>query len=566
MSLTGGESVPFSLHPKRELCHDINICANPGQGSLYKCHLREGLEGQFEFVQDPPGSLKKGKKDIFLAPCLNISKKGRDKHKEYLDQLEKATNFFPEAALGDNSLRKGKLGVISVKQPLLALNKTPSRSSPYVLYSSNGIDYTVKTSGANYYSGTKKDAVSQVRLPETARKASLHGDIGLFMGDSSVTILECGNLQRSNSVSHFTWKTPGILDVVPPFRGTDNISILTLGGVDGLSEFNTCNTASPAPTLGKYDSLLEVLDISQGKTLIYPIRGTPSTRRPYRICSTWHPSQFICATSKYFSVIDIREASNSLFWQHDMYYYQGKEEEKAPRIVLLQQARPNKIAICRASSAALVDMRNLRDPFCVRRVPLREAGAVLGPYLAMYNGSGKFFFQSTISQYAQKFRNFQFLNSSKYGNDVGNTKYSNYPNLLAFDLAGMEGGIANTGASAFLFADCLRILHQDPGIPPRWVVHPVSYHSIPEEGKPKSNTESAIKDIEELSYDAPNIIKRRFNLFPGVSPDEYFLCGNKAQEALQGCPPPEDPQETALLRKTLALTAIPTLLDAAPPE
>ncbi|KAI5180559.1 hypothetical protein NEOKW01_0863 [Nematocida sp. AWRm80] len=372
----------------RELIDDIKI------GLEYPCVKkpikRVGLNRELKFTE--------GQLEGEYIPVLQ-STPGTSR--EEIRRKWSGIDFYNTQEFFTGALGKKDKSLYGLNNIFLALNKNPTKGSPYVMYSNDGRTYTIRLEKQTDH----MDKYFQVNLPQLPKKISLVRDYALFLTDTGLDLIDCQSqiphrIENKDVIDmtvpeHHDWYF-GMLREVPPGKRS---------------------------ILKKNMAYLDRVDLSTSKIETYMIKEGLD-QKPYKnICGTWHSQQYICSSLNTMHMIDLREKQSNLFWKiHYICHNTSIKSSSKCGIQEISRGKDNLIFAHTYLVLGSFDIRNLTEPYSINHIPLGAPSKLaVGKHVALYNPYGEFYFQNqkvSSCEYFTAFRlpdNMKFLRFDWYG-------------------------------------------------------------------------------------------------------------------------------------------------------
>ncbi|KAI5186881.1 hypothetical protein NEHOM01_1770 [Nematocida homosporus] len=310
-------------------------------------------------------------------------------HQLYKDYW-KGIDFFPQIKHVDYT----RLQRPPICQNLMAVNRTPEKGSPYLMYSNDGYKYFIRKE--RHTDGI--DVCASIFLNEIPTKVSLYKNNSLVLTRTGVDIIDC------NTLKTYTIPIDQPFDMATPFGNTSFLCVLKEPACSSNTDPNY------------YNAILDQLDLESGKAISYTIKGHSAFSTAAKISSTWHPQQYICGRSMYISLLDLREKTSRSIWTiaPKLESLHPDRVVKSGTINSLEQATSNKIVVSTGSHLGTLDMRWLNDMFSSRYVPFRAEGLAAGHNVVAYNALGQFFFESLSASEPYAYRHFKLPTTTQF--------------------------------------------------------------------------------------------------------------------------------------------------------
>ncbi|KAI5133506.1 hypothetical protein NEAUS06_0594 [Nematocida ausubeli] len=250
----------------------------------------------------------------------------------------------------------------------IIMNRALDKGAPYLMYSLDGRKYTIRKERAT----DSTDTVAVINRELEPIKIELYRNTAHFLNEDHLDIIECTRLTKHRI------NLSNAVDMSVPEKGGTIIPILK-----EMEERKGINTKK---------MYLDRVDMATGKIDNY-VLNCPGTLEKYkRISNTWHPQEYIIMSSGTAGIIDLREKKSRTFWNcREILAHPGENFNEYHKI---EKGAGSKIYITNGGTLGSFDMRNLTTPYGICNTNLRNGVLSMGRHPAVYNNSGKFFFQS----------------------------------------------------------------------------------------------------------------------------------------------------------------------------
>ncbi|KAI5172834.1 hypothetical protein NEFER03_1850 [Nematocida sp. LUAm3] len=361
----------------------------------------------------------------------------------------------------------------------LCINKSPEKGSPYIMYKGDGLEYMIRKERLR----DSADSVAKIKLKEHPKKIGLYKNICMILSKNEVSLLECSKLNE------YSIPAEDCIDMAIPEGNTQYLSVL---------RNNKASKGMPY----RHEGLLDILDIEAGKTVTHLIKSNSLNKSLTKVCTTWHPQQYICATEKSLVLIDRRDKSAHPFWSYTFRTgtpslehrkgYKPNAQHRYKGVLSLEKGQESKIIALLHHTLATIDLRSTNSVFFTRYIPIDEPRLAVGRNLAVYNSSGEFIFQSQKAQDNYLFKNFNIQETSTF---------------RAFDWYGKNTN-TNYSISAFLFDKFLRVIFPSGKVQEHKILTRARNRALDSEERSKHTIKDALKKIHKLSESTEKIIER----------------------------------------------------------
>jgi len=373
---------------------DEDICTVKEKGCTMKIARREGYSRMIKYTEGQESSAY----NAVLKIESSASKESIRAGWECMDLFRPAQEY---------EMPMGVTRIMPIDN-LITMNKTKRATDPTVLYSNNGLKYTIATE----HERSTEDAYTAISYMEKPIKIGLYKNIAMFLSSRAIEMLEC------TTRNTYKMDTLHAIDMAVPKDAAYTFPVLRK------------IEQTPGTLQGTMNTLLDIVDMNAGKITTQMIRSNNSMGLCNKIASTWHPEQYICATSTRIAHIDTRTKESCVVWVHRLAPPTHRITRiESKRVKKIEQAGDAKIAVLISDTLTVLDIRYLNNPLCSKKVPIEYPQLAVGKHLAVYNRYGEFYYQSinNIDSCAFKKYNFdttQHLLAFDWSNERQNEKFS----------------------------------------------------------------------------------------------------------------------------------------------